>query len=257
MKHLTQQIIDIKSKPSRKPSQLFEDKVNAIVNSFGKLKDKLEAALFQGRKEGMRDSEIYQFIRQALVSAGYSRMTISRYLPPEVKDKPRNPSNKMLQSPLTPALEISPQNYRTEDLQSYPRSFLLDIIHWYESIYQKPVLNQIDTGVKSLVIKQQPQQQQNKEQDKDKNYFSPQLASNSPRSQTINAIIKLLESQKTGNFSELVEQAAKNNNTVANYIGDKYQIKHNMKLRPILQALLDHDGIKRVEGEKQVVLAMQ
>jgi hypothetical protein len=54
----------------------------SCFSSFGKLKDKVNEALEQGKLEGFTDIQTGDMIRQALLQVGFTRMTVTRYLPP-------------------------------------------------------------------------------------------------------------------------------------------------------------------------------
>ena len=92
----------VKSKDLPKHEQLTEE----CVSTFGKLNNSVNKALEQGRKGGFADREVGDMIRTKLLSAGYSRMTISRALPPLAKhveyankrnrQRQHNKANKML-----------------------------------------------------------------------------------------------------------------------------------------------------------------
>ena len=69
----------------KRPSSTLEQLTEECVSTFGKLNNSVNKALEQGRKEGFADREVGDMIRAKLLAAGYSRMTISRALPPSAK----------------------------------------------------------------------------------------------------------------------------------------------------------------------------
>jgi hypothetical protein len=73
----------------KKPSKILERLTDKCVSEFGKLNKTVNAALERGRIEGFDDREVGNMIRDKLIKAGYSRMTVSRYLPASAKNKPR------------------------------------------------------------------------------------------------------------------------------------------------------------------------
>ena len=84
--------------------------------------------------------------------------------------------------------------------------------------------------------------------------YSPQLDANSPRQQTTNECLTILQAAKSLTFEDLVRQACQQNPHIATYIGDKYLTKTNVKLRPVLQKLLENSNVKRV-NHKPIVLS--
>jgi hypothetical protein len=54
-------------------------------------------------------------------------------------------------------------------------------------------------------------------------------------------------------FDELIKMACERNVRVGNYIGDKYKLRENSKLRPILEKLRNHSQVMTV-SEKPIVL---
>ena len=91
----------------KRPSSILEQLTEECVSTFGKLNNSVNKALEQGRKEGFADREVGDMIRTKLLGAGYSRMTISRALPPSAKrlehannkhNNNKRQRNKMLRS---------------------------------------------------------------------------------------------------------------------------------------------------------------
>lgn len=88
---------------NKRPSAKLQEKIKTCVSMFRSLNETVNEVIALGQKEGFTPKEIGQFIRQEMIKAGLSRMTITRYLPAELKAKPRGfqVSNKMLQTPST------------------------------------------------------------------------------------------------------------------------------------------------------------
>jgi hypothetical protein len=97
------QLVAVKVK-EKKPSKTLERLTDKCVSEFGKLNVAVNKALERGRLEGFEDRQVGDMIRRKMVAAGYSRMTVSRALPPSAKhmEKARNVTssnkfgNKML-----------------------------------------------------------------------------------------------------------------------------------------------------------------
>lgn len=253
------------------PSTTLLSKINSIVNSFGKLTDKINEALEVGRSEGLTDFQTGQLIRAALLQAGYDRRTTSRLLPKDAKALPRGLSHghgdlrdKMSQNSGLTQTQLLPENYQTEALEYYPKAFLIQIIHYLEEKQQKQVVKSVVHEIKAIdkvnsnrsgsvkllntnVVSNLPSSHS-------KAYYSPQLASDSPRQVTINECLTILQDTKSMVFEDLIKQACQQNPQIAAYIGDKYLMKHNVKLRPIIQQLLGHGNVKRT-NQKPIVLS--
>lgn len=90
---------------AKKPSKVLEKLIDKCVSEFAKLNIAVNKALERGRLEGFEDRQVGDMIRRKMIAAGYSRMTVSRALPPSAKhmEKARNISpksgNKMLPKP--------------------------------------------------------------------------------------------------------------------------------------------------------------
>jgi hypothetical protein len=94
-----QEVVTIENK---QPSEVLEKLTEECVSQFGKLNISINKTLEQGRIEGFSDIEVGDMIRRKLLSAGYSKMTVSRALPPSAKhlEKARHQfGNKMLPKP--------------------------------------------------------------------------------------------------------------------------------------------------------------
>lgn len=105
---------------TRRPSKILEKLTDKCVSEFGKLNVAVNKALEQGRKEGFEDRQVGDMIRRKMIAAGYSRMTVSRALPPSAKhmEKARSISNpksgnKMLPKPKPSAEPMLPDKYKT------------------------------------------------------------------------------------------------------------------------------------------------
>jgi NAD(P)-dependent dehydrogenase (short-subunit alcohol dehydrogenase family) len=88
-----QQIVSLdnsKKQPSETLIKLTED----CVSQFGKLNITVNKALEQGRLEGFSDMDVGDMIRKKLLAAGYSRMTVSRALPPSAKHIEKSPKRR-------------------------------------------------------------------------------------------------------------------------------------------------------------------
>ena len=69
----------------KKPSKILEKLTDKCVLEFGKLNVAVNKALERGRLEGFEDRQVGDMIRRKMIAAGYSRMTVSRALPPSAK----------------------------------------------------------------------------------------------------------------------------------------------------------------------------
>jgi hypothetical protein len=69
----------------KKPSKILEKLTDKCVSEFGKLNVAVNKALERGRLEGFEDRQVGDMIRRKMIAAGYSRMTVSRALPPSAK----------------------------------------------------------------------------------------------------------------------------------------------------------------------------
>lgn len=76
----------------------------------------------------------------------------------------------------------------------------------------------------------------------------------SPRELTRQVFYYVLKVTKSGlTIHELCKMACNNSNEVREYIGDKWDIEHNHKLKPVINNLINDSHIKRI-GEKPMVL---
>jgi MCM AAA-lid domain len=65
-----------------------------------------------------------------------------------------------------------------------------------------------------------------------------------PRDEAFEECIEILKKSPFAlSFSELIKSACQSNEQVKGYIGDKYELTHNIKLRPILELLLNDSHI--------------
>ena len=193
-------------------------------------------------------------IRERLLAAGFHRSTVARVLPPEAKSNPRGDSSKMLLNQNQNQIQtLSVENYQSEDLDKYPRQFLIKIIRYLEK------KQTIKAGVHEIKAVEKehdyPTKQILTQPTSIKNYYSPQLDANSPEQVCINPAIEILKKkQQPITFEDLIKECCQQNSQIAQFIGDKYLTKTNVKLRPILSTLLEHSNVKRV-NQKTIVLS--
>lgn len=245
------------------PSSKLLKAIDNCVTSFNKTQDAVNIALEIGQKEGFNPRYIGNMIRERLLAAGFHRNTVARVLPREAKhmEKVRSrsaSSTSTFGTKMLPNTTLSPENYQTEALEYYPKSFLIQIIHYLE---QKQVVKQVVHEVKEIknVIEHKNDIRTDANFDvstklTSKAYYSPQLDANSPRQICVNECLSILQEKQSLTFEDLIKQACQQNPQIAAYIGDKYLMKHNVKLRPIIQQLLDHDKVKRV-NQKPIILS--
>lgn len=191
-------------------------------------------------------------IRQRLLKAGFSSRTVRRYLPQEAKQQQQVHSKKVAKmSTYHQELELKPEQYDTQALESYDKSFLIQIIRYLE---QKQTVKEVAHEVKQITATTRPVIIKPVQDQQAKNYYSPQLDANSPRQVCVNQCLTILQEKQSLTFEDLIKQACQQSKQAAAYIGNNYLTKHNYKLRPILQQLLDHGSISRT-GQHPVVLS--
>ena len=76
-------------KDKRQPSARLQEKIRNCVSVFRSLNETVNEVIEIGKSEGFTPKEIGQFIRQEMIKSGLSRSTVTRYLPAELKMKPR------------------------------------------------------------------------------------------------------------------------------------------------------------------------
>jgi hypothetical protein len=109
----------------KKPSQELQDLISKVSNAFGKLQDTVNLVLEKGREERFSDKEVGDMIREKMTSAGYSRMTMSRYLPSSTKHMEhasQGQRNKMLRKDnLTKPSPLSQTqaDFQTTDIEQF------------------------------------------------------------------------------------------------------------------------------------------
>ena len=79
----------LESKDKRQPSARLQEKIRNCVSVFRSLNETVNEVIEIGKSEGFTPKEIGQFIRQEMIKSGLSRSTVTRYLPAELKMKPR------------------------------------------------------------------------------------------------------------------------------------------------------------------------
>lgn len=165
-------------------------------------------------------------------------MTVSRYLPAEAKAKPRGDSNKILQTRDKTSgrrtfqaqqviEEIRPEDYDNQSLESYPKEFLIEIIHYLENQLSNSENKQYQAVIKQVEYETKQQT---------KNYYSPQLANDSPRQVTVNECLAIRREKQQLTFEDTVREACQPNQQVAAYIGTNYITKTNVKLTSVVAA---------------------
>jgi hypothetical protein len=144
----------------KKPSQELQDLISKVSNAFGKLQDTVNLVLEKGREERFSDKEVGDMIREKMTSAGYSRMTMSRYLPSSTKHMEhasQGQRNKMLRKDnLTKPSPLSQTqaDFQTTDIEQ----FSMADIHLYNPEYLGKVIDNLTkiynekTGQKVIVI---------------------------------------------------------------------------------------------------------
>lgn len=84
------QIVELHQHQSgRKPSARLYEKIKSCASAFRSLADAVNDVIKLGQSEGFTPLEIGQFIRIEMLKAGLHRATVARYLPAELKQKPR------------------------------------------------------------------------------------------------------------------------------------------------------------------------
>lgn len=73
----------------KRPSTKLQEKIKTCVSMFRSLNETVNEVIEIGKSEGFTPKEIGQFIRQEMIKSGLSTRTVTRYLPAELKAKPR------------------------------------------------------------------------------------------------------------------------------------------------------------------------
>lgn len=81
--------LDSSKDKEKRPSVHLWEKIKSCVSMFRSLNETVNEVIELGRKEGFSPLEIGQFIRTEMLKAGLHRSTAARYLPAELKNKPR------------------------------------------------------------------------------------------------------------------------------------------------------------------------
>jgi hypothetical protein len=84
-----QVVSTLESKDKRQPSARLQEKIRNCVSVFRSLNETVNEVIEIGKSEGFTPKEIGQFIRQEMIKSGLSSRTVTRYLPAELKAKPR------------------------------------------------------------------------------------------------------------------------------------------------------------------------
>jgi hypothetical protein len=91
----------------KRPSAKLQEKIRACVSTFRSLNAIVEEVIEDGKSEGFTPKEIGNIIREEMLKSGLSRRTVTRYLPSELKAKPRGITatskqirDKMSQNPI-------------------------------------------------------------------------------------------------------------------------------------------------------------
>ncbi len=127
----------------KQPSERLKQAINNCSLGFKKLADSIQETLKIGESEGFSPKEIGIMIRQEMTSNGFSLRTVQRYLPAEAKmlskvrqqvgvEASKFAVNLSAKSDRGLGLTMQPQDYQTEDLPKYTKTFLIEIIHYLE-----------------------------------------------------------------------------------------------------------------------------
>lgn len=73
----------------KRPSAKLQEKIRACASAFRSLNAIVNEVIEIGKSEGFTPKEIGNFIREEMLRSGLSRRTVTRYLPSELKAKPR------------------------------------------------------------------------------------------------------------------------------------------------------------------------
>jgi hypothetical protein len=83
-----QSVVTIESN-KKQPSARLQEKIRNCVSVFRSLNETVNEVIEIGKSEGFTPLEIGQFIRNEMLKAGLHRSTAARYLPTELKNRPR------------------------------------------------------------------------------------------------------------------------------------------------------------------------
>jgi hypothetical protein len=78
----------------KQPSEKLIEKIKFCASAFKSLTVTVNELIELGKEEGFTPKEIGNFIREEMLKSGLSRMTVTRYLPVELKAKPRGNPRK-------------------------------------------------------------------------------------------------------------------------------------------------------------------
>lgn len=135
---------------TRQPSERLHNAVTDIISHFGKLKDKVAAAITIGQEEGWTPIETGDLIRKELLAAGYHRSTVARMLPEDAKhmEKSRLPTIEF-------GSILRPNEYQSDQLSKYTKQFLIEIIHYLEGKQLQPQSPKLELKLKPKLATEQ------------------------------------------------------------------------------------------------------
>jgi hypothetical protein len=85
----TAAIVASSQQQHHQPSTQLRDKIKSCASAFRSLSVVVNEVIELGKNEGFSPKDIGNFIREEMLKSGLSRSTASRYLPSELKMKPR------------------------------------------------------------------------------------------------------------------------------------------------------------------------
>ncbi len=132
MERMPLQTTTLKKKLTRK-EYLIE--IDGFVSQVRKAKDRYKRILEMGKQLGYSDKDIASDFRNGMLKAGFSDRTIRRYLPSNMKAKPRGANtttpNKIRDKlALNQVQEVSPKDFDINNLQQYSNEYLIEIIRY-------------------------------------------------------------------------------------------------------------------------------
>jgi hypothetical protein len=112
--------------------------IDGFVSQVRKAKDRYDRILEMGKQLGYSDKEIALDFRDGMLKAGFSDRTIRRYLPAEMKAKPRGSATpdkiranlSLNQGQQAKVQEVNPMNFDINYLQQYSNERLIKIIQY-------------------------------------------------------------------------------------------------------------------------------
>ncbi len=198
----------------KRPSTKLQEKIKTCVSMFRSLNETVNEVIEIGKSEGFIPKEIGQFIRQEMIKSGLSTRTVTRYLPAELKAKPRGlPVASKIKDKMS--LNYSQSQPLTDDIEQfsmanrylYKHEFLGKVIDHLAQIYNEK------TGQKIKVIFRKMIEDGGTTKDKDKKYQpSPDEVK-----QRENKVLSLVE-QGIVKISDLVEQSGVSESATRRYL---------------------------------------